>query len=522
MRKSGKKLLAVLMTTMLLVPTLAACANNSGTSSTTTVAETNASGETVATDTSGVTKPETIKIMANGTVTTKSNAQDAFIARWEELTGIKLEIQQPDHDAYYDVLGQTFASGIDNWPDVVLLNATYYTGYAAEGALWDMTEAYENSGIRERVTNPALIDGLYLDGSLYGFSPTRGNGCITYIKKAWLDNVGMEAPTNYEEFREMLIAFSTEDPDGNGVAGDTYAISSAGLMGAETPYTHYLPEFYQDAWPSFYQLEDGTWIDGFTQDNMEAALLRLKEAYESGWIDRESLTNGTQDVRNKFYEDKFGVFTYWAGTWATNMKNNLGNNGFDDELIALPPIKEVGTYIERQAPMWSITVGAKNPEGVFEYFIKTMVDGGDMQILWTYGVEDVHWSTKAGTILDNTYAEGEFHGLESLEIPGTQYAKQHLDPMLVIVPFTDGDIGDNAIEASARAAQQTFNDNSRLAPLPKSTDEMSQYNGDLITLKRTVIADVVTQGVSFEDAMATFEAEGGIEWSKMIVDSLNK
>jgi putative aldouronate transport system substrate-binding protein len=76
---------------------------------------------------------------------------------------------------------------------------------------------------------------------------------------------------------------------------------------------------------------------------MISALERLRDAYQAGYIDKESLTNGTSDVRNKFYEDKFGVFTYWAGTWATNLKTNLEANGLSGELIALDPIAEVGT-----------------------------------------------------------------------------------------------------------------------------------------------------------------------------------
>ena len=51
-----------------------------------------------------VEKPEKITIFIDGTVVTDANGQDQFIARWEELTGIDLEIIQPDHDAYYDVL----------------------------------------------------------------------------------------------------------------------------------------------------------------------------------------------------------------------------------------------------------------------------------------------------------------------------------------------------------------------------------------------------------------------------------
>ena len=275
-----------------------------------------------------------------------------------------------------------------------------------------MTEAYDNSELKERITDQSVIDGLKIDGSLYGISPARGNGCITYVKKAWLDNCGLEVPTTYDEYLAMLEAFTTGDPDGNGVDGDTYGVSSAGLIGTEAPYTNYLPEFYQDAYPSFYKNDEGVWVDGFTEDSMKAALERLKSAYEAGYIDKESLTNATSDCRTKFYEDKFGVFTYWAGTWATNLKTNLEANGLDSELVAIPPIEELGVYTERVAPAWCITEACSNPEGVYKYFIESMLDGGDMQFLWTYGVEGVHWSTAAEEVCGVKYEEGQFHMLE--------------------------------------------------------------------------------------------------------------
>jgi putative aldouronate transport system substrate-binding protein len=93
-----------------------------------------------------IAKPEKITIMVDGTLVTKENGRDAFEQKWEELTGIELEIIQPDHSAYTDVVGQTFASG--NWPDVILLNSGLYAGYAEEGVLWDMTTAWENSELK--------------------------------------------------------------------------------------------------------------------------------------------------------------------------------------------------------------------------------------------------------------------------------------------------------------------------------------------------------------------------------------
>ena len=466
-----------------------------------------------------VEKPEKITMMVDGTVFTQANGQAEFEARWEELNpGIDLVIIQPDHSQYYDVLGQTIAGG--DWPDVVLLGSTYYASYAAEGVLWDMTEAYDNSELKERITDQSVIDGLKIDGSLYGISPSRGNGCITYVKKAWLDNCGLEVPTTYDEYLAMLEAFTTGDPDGNGVDGDTYGVSSAGLIGTEAPYTNYLPEFYQDAYPSFYKNDEGVWVDGFTEDSMKAALERLKSAYEAGYIDKESLTNGTSDCRTKFYEDKFGVFTYWAGTWATNLKTNLEANGLDSELVAIPPIEELGAYTERVAPAWCITEACSNPEGVYKYFIESMLDGGDMQFLWTYGVEGVHWSTAAEEVCGVKYEEGQFHMLENREKEGTAYTKNHIDPMLAVAPL-ENDPKAEAVAEEAKVSAETFQEHSKMAQLVVSTDEMAEYNGDLTTLKNEVIAKVVTQGMSVEDGMAYFDQQGGNDWSQKIVDSLN-
>ncbi len=476
-----------------------------------------------------VAKPEKITIMVNGTVFTKENAQDKFEARWEELTGIDLVIIQTDHDAYFDVLGQTIASG--EWPDVIILSSSYYTNYASEGVLWDMTDAWAHSETHNsgRYTGEAVLDGLKIGGKLYGFTPTRGNGCLTYIKKAWLDNCGLTAPTNYAEYEAMLKAFTEGDPDGNGVNGDTYGVSAAGIIGPEAPWTNYLPEFYQDAYPDFYQKEDGTWVDGFTEEAMKGALERLQAAYQAGYIDKESLTNGTKDCRNKYFEDKFGVFTYWAGTWAANLKTSLEANGRNGELVAIPPIAEVGAYFDRVPGTWSITTACKNPEGVFKYFIDTMMDGGDMQFLWTYGVEDVHWSRKAETLdlgkaeKNPTYTEGQFHMLESLEIADTQYTKHHIDPGISLASFKEGyeDPAAVAMSAEAKASSELFNANSRMAYMPVSTEAMGLYNGDLMTLKRELVALVATQGMSYDDAMARFAADGGAEWSAKIVESLN-
>lgn len=58
-------------------------------------------------------------------------------------------------------------------------------------------------------------------------------------------------------------------------ATGTAPVLAAGLITHEAPYVNYLPEFYQDAYPEFYQNENGVWGDGFSEQSMIDALDRL-------------------------------------------------------------------------------------------------------------------------------------------------------------------------------------------------------------------------------------------------------
>ena len=112
---------------------------------------------------SDIKKPEKLKVMFDGTVFTTENGRDQFEAALEKELGIELEFIQPDHSAYYDNVSMTFAGG--DIPDIIMLGSSYYWSYASQGALWDMTSAWENSDLKAsgRVINEDIIKGLYLD-----------------------------------------------------------------------------------------------------------------------------------------------------------------------------------------------------------------------------------------------------------------------------------------------------------------------------------------------------------------------
>lgn len=455
-----------------------------------------------------VTKPESITIMVNGTLVDAASGQQQFKDKFFELDGVKLEVIQPDHNTYNDQVALAFTAGME--ADALILGSDKYAAYAANGALWDMTEAWENSESKASgIVGNQYIEALKIDGKLYGFAPARGNGCLTYFRQDWLDNLGLKAPTTYDEYIEVLRAFTEDDPDGNGQK-DTFGVTAAGIFSKEAPFTNYLPEFWQDASPDFYQKADGTWVDGFLEENLVGALTRLKDAYSKGYIDIEVASNTTSACRDKYYAGNVGVFTYWAGKWQVTLEQNVQANFPNATLVGIEPIAELGQYIERQPPVWAITNSAKNPEGVFKYLLETMVDGGDGQMLWTYGAEGTHYEVKA----DGTYAQ-----LPDPEVPTNTFLSAHIDPVLTIANWVDP--LESSRDERINKSNEIFVANSYVAPLVVQTEAMGNYAATLNDIRQAIVADVVTGSLSVEDGIAQYK-EQAASMSEEILAELNK
>ena len=258
---------------------------------------------------------------------------------------------------------------------------------------------------------------------------------------------------------------------------------------------------------------------------MIAALERLQKGYQDRVIDPESLTQGTKDARNKYYADDFGVFTYWAGTWNRNIVSNLEAQGLDTELVILPPIEGMNNYIERQAAVWAITTACENPEGVFKYFLEPMLDGGEVQFLWTYGAKGTHWDDKEESFTigegdaakSYEYQEGEFHMLPSPEKPDTIMTKNHLDNMLVIAPLS-ADYAVNEADEIVAECNQFFIDNSVLAPMLPSSELLNDYNGDLWDIKNKVITEVVVNGGDAAEWIQYYRDQAGTMASEVLAE----
>ena len=427
-------------------------------------------------------KPEQIILEVASTFMGQETERRAIEDKFESLTGIRLIIQ--DIDEYADSIEA----------DVTMISSDYYGVYASQQVFWDMSKAWEQSELKTSGRlDEEMIEAFYIDDALYGFPTSSGNGCVTYIRKDWLDKLGLKVPENYEEYVEVLRAFTNEDPDGNGKE-DTYGVTAVGLLTSSEPYIQYLPEFWQDAYPGIYKNEEGIYVDGFTEESMIRALERLKEAYKEGLIDQEVLTNIASSCREKFYSEKAGVITYKAGEWFGILEDNTKILNPEAELVAIPPIKEVGNYIKDLSFALAIPSNASNPEGVFKYFIEALVDGGAVQELFTYGIEGI----------DYTQVEGAYQPIKGAGMNLQETNKMLMNPLLSISKWESDEAPKWLADERTIVSNELLQGHCKLQSLVKYTDELINETAELSDVRQQMIVEVVTGDLSVSDGIAAY------------------
>lgn len=154
----------------------------------------------------------------------------------EERTGVKLEFvlfPSTDASAKLDLM---VAAG-EKLPDIIHVgvgSTARVLNYANAGAIIPVEKYYETLGEPLRLRAEAvgkdydsILEQLRLpDGHIYAANFLLDNNYNNYhaqrawINQAWLDKLGLETPTNYEELYNVLVAFRDGDPNGNGDADE--------------------------------------------------------------------------------------------------------------------------------------------------------------------------------------------------------------------------------------------------------------------------------------------------------------
>lgn len=222
---------------------------------------------------------------------------------------------------------RTTAVASGSYPDIMYVSGSDMMKYAQTGVIADITEVfdtYATDQLKEYV-NGGGFDGLAsakIDGVLYGIPQVydqHSSAMMMFIRQDWLENLGIEIPETMEELKAVALAFTEQDPDGNG-ENDTYGLALNGKDGFT--YWSGLQAFFEGygAAPghwngqfSFIEKDGEVVWGGSLAEEMKAGLTDLQEMYQNGSLAKNF---GTMDY-NQLLEDigsgKCGI--WFAPNW---------------------------------------------------------------------------------------------------------------------------------------------------------------------------------------------------------------
>lgn len=174
-----------------------------------------------------------------------------------------------------------------------------------------------------------LYEMAMYDGQCYGI-PCNVSDTDTFsyiwLRKDWMDKLGLEAPKTMEELKNIMVAFKNADFNGKGngygmLIDSTLYYSTRGLFAGYGAY----PEFW---------VKDGENIVwGGTQESVKGALKFLNELYTEGLLDPEFITQKNNDALSLMLNGQTGVI--YAGHWVAHNLQTLHDQDPESEWICV-------------------------------------------------------------------------------------------------------------------------------------------------------------------------------------------
>lgn len=161
------------------------------------------------------------------------------------------------------------------------------------------------------------------DGEIWGIPRVTDRAFNqTFLRQDWLDQLGLEAPTTFEDFEKCLYAIQAADPYGN---GETITMITRNNM-TYLEY-HFLAGFTTYG-RSNWMDEDGLLKPYYLQEGYYDFLAKMHKWYEDGIIHVENPTWNTATVRNYIASGRVatsGAYTTDLSAQHVNLKKNNPN-----------------------------------------------------------------------------------------------------------------------------------------------------------------------------------------------------
>lgn len=261
----------------------------------------------------------------------------------------------------------------DDIPDLMSVNGTQLKMMYENEQLMDMTDIFEQyaAPFTKEVLNSDGGDGLRassFDGRLYAI-PKVGSPLLSakvlWVRTDWLESLNMELPKTAEDFMEVAEAFTTKDPDGNGVR-DTFGLAvykdmfGSGYASLEGFFNMY------GAYPNIWVDKDGGLAYGSIQPEAKDALAALQDMYSKGYIDSEFGVKDANKVNEDVSAGRIGMMfgDFWNAAWINDAK--VANPDFEWAPVAIPAN---GAASKAQLPFgtqeyYAVSAECEHPEAI--------------------------------------------------------------------------------------------------------------------------------------------------------------
>ncbi|MDF2921304.1 MAG: extracellular solute-binding protein [Paenibacillaceae bacterium] len=191
-------------------------------------------------------------------------------------------------------------------PDLMAVWATQFQQLVEGGVLEDLGPALEKYGSPELKTVVNVNEGISkkaasFNGKLYGLF-SLGDARVDapkliYLRKDWLNNLGLQEPKTVTDVLAIAEAFATRDPNGDGKQTE-YGIGFDKGLGGN--FTHLMNAY--GAYPKIWVKDSSNnLVMGTVQPEVKTVLGKLADLYKKGVLDKEfgakdNTTAGTKDI----------------------------------------------------------------------------------------------------------------------------------------------------------------------------------------------------------------------------------
>jgi putative aldouronate transport system substrate-binding protein len=458
----------------------------------------------------------------------------------ERATGIHVDWIHPPVGQETEQCNLMIASG--DLPDFIYINYNNIGGLSkllADKTIIKLNEYLDGGklpGYKSWVEKyPEIRKQLLMDdGTLAGFFMLRireyqgqlgwfSNGGII-MRKDWLDKLNLKVPATIREYEEVLRAFKTRDPNGNGKTDELPLVGSKSL-------SDYAQQF--GLADDFYDIS-GTVKYGPIEPKYRDYAGTLARWYKEGLIDPDYTTVDTKMYQARYIENRAGSSHDNAGSTATLyeiMKDTIPGVNF----VGIPNLKnddgkvysilgDLRQSFLNEASM--ITSGCKNIDAALKYLDYAYTAPGYLAFNW--GQPNVSYTVKDGK---NYFTDEVMYNPKGypLDRALTQYAMSMCqwsipkDPEYWVQVTLRYDFQNEAIDNWGKVDYAIA-----MPPISRTSEEtrrFAQIMNDVTTLKNETVTKIIlgTETLSALDTMVSrMKALGIDEALKIQQDALNR